>query len=245
MDTQEIVSIEWVLKELSLSDAPMPQAMSILLSYIEENYISIYFSASLQGTDASHGYEVIENGPDDVTFLIANAESVETDGTMRLLEGNYFNSGDGDFIDVIKYQFNGEDFFPTEVSGMFLEPVKLPFMSFHSPRTEVLDCKTKLDVKQSTGSKLKSKPLKGDVGAIKALALLAREKAEASRKFRTDQKVNASAFKKHILELANKIIDSETHDPEGYLKSLDDTVNKALKQYEIKEIPPDRIKNPS
>jgi hypothetical protein len=244
VNSRDIVSIEWVLNELSLSDMPLPQAISILLSYVSNNRLPLYFNGSLLGTDATNGYEVIENGPDDVTFLIANGESYWHDGTLRLLGGNHFYRDSQHFIDVIKYQFNDEDFYSTEETGMFLVPAILPFLSFHCLRNEVLDSKSNLTSTQTTRSALNSKPFKGDVGALKALALLAREKAETSPKFRTGQKVNASEFKKHILNLANEIIDRETHDPEGLLKSLDDKIKKVLKQYEINEIPSGRIKKP-
>lgn len=71
-------------------------------------------------------------------------------------------------------------------------------------------------------------------GKVKALALLARELAENKPySFIIGNKVNATAIKDHIIHLAKKNDVSI-----GYLKSLDDVLNFALKELDLNEIPP-------
>jgi hypothetical protein len=70
-------------------------------------------------------------------------------------------------------------------------------------------------------------------GKTKALALLARELAQdGPAKFRTGNKVNATAVKDHIISLA-KSYEVST----GFLNSLDDVLNRALNDLDLKEIP--------
>jgi hypothetical protein len=71
---------------------------------------------------------------------------------------------------------------------------------------------------------------------LKALALLAREMADnKGGRFKSANKVNAKGFKDHILELAEHYEISD-----GYLKGLDDKLNQALNDLELKEIPPSK-----
>ena len=73
-------------------------------------------------------------------------------------------------------------------------------------------------------------------GSTKALALMAREMADnKGGRFKSANKVNAKGFKDHILELAEQYEISD-----GYLKSLDDKLNQALNDLELKEIPPSK-----
>jgi hypothetical protein len=73
---------------------------------------------------------------------------------------------------------------------------------------------------------------KVDQGLLKALALLAREMADnGGEKFKTGDQVNASAFKNHIISLADK--HSVTT---GQLKSLGDKVKKALNEHDLNDI---------
>ncbi len=239
MNNRDNVSVDWILKELNLSDLPVPQAMSILLSYVKDEQLALYFSASLCGTDTSNGYEVIEHDPDRVDFLIANGESVDHDGVLRLLDGNWWHQGPEQHLDVIKYQAGNEDFYPTEDTGMYLVPVKLPLLSFYGIRADVEKFKSKVVAPVTTTKKIKARRQPEERGAEKALALLARENAENISSYRKgDNKVNTAAFHRHILKLADEM--GVEH---GYLESIEDKINRALNHYELKEIPPDRIKS--
>ena len=71
---------------------------------------------------------------------------------------------------------------------------------------------------------------------IKALALLARDKASNSPSFIKGNKVNASAFKNHIVKLANNYNISEHG-----LKSIDDKISKALYEYDLRGMPDTKV----
>tara|TARA_R110001599_G_C12236082_1_gene658436 strand:- start:370 stop:1083 length:714 start_codon:yes stop_codon:yes gene_type:complete len=67
---------------------------------------------------------------------------------------------------------------------------------------------------------------------LKALALLAREYADEKTKYRNGNKVNASAFKDHLVKL------SKDHEVSAHgLNSIDDSINILLKELDLKEIP--------
>ena len=69
---------------------------------------------------------------------------------------------------------------------------------------------------------------------MKALALLARDIADnGSAKYKSGNKVNASAFQEHILSLAEKY-GTETVN----LKSLGDKVKKALREHGLNDTTP-------
>jgi len=72
-------------------------------------------------------------------------------------------------------------------------------------------------------------------GKDKALALLALDMAIKSPKYCTKQKVNGSAIKEHIIDLAGKHL-GDIDSSQG-LKSIDDTIKKALNHYDINKIP--------
>ncbi len=70
------VSIERIIDQLQLESMPKPQALEILLQYVSEKDLRIYFIESLTGTDADEVYKPIYDNKGEVTdILIANGYS--------------------------------------------------------------------------------------------------------------------------------------------------------------------------
>jgi hypothetical protein len=123
---------------------------------------------------------------------------------------------------IQEYSFNDELFFVTDDEGIWNHDKKLD-------SSEVFFDKKQIE-------SLSKKRAKSIDGKTKALALLARELAQSgSSKFRTGNKVNATAVKDHIISLAKKYEVST-----GFLNGLDDVLSRALNELELKEIPPNQ-----
>ena len=227
------VSIEWVIDQLQLESMPKPQALEILLQYVSEKDLPIYFNESFTGTDANEAYELIYDNEGEVTdILIANGYSEIHEDKKQLIDAGLSFDGGHCAFHINKYLFNDRYYYPTEETGMYLKTVALGLDSFYCINDEVAKFKKTLGLPSDEKSVIKKNATIGEPGVRKALALLAREKAENTA-YQKGNSVNAKMFKDHILKLAIKYNISD-----GQLKSLDDKINETLKQLELKELPP-------
>ncbi len=177
-------------------------------------------------------------GPDDVFELRADKKSVtryqirEINGECRLS----FNLLSQHGIDYCILNEACDDTVSLE----------LPIGDFYLDRDDFAAFKNRLN-KPPSNSRESDDHVDGP---MKALALLARELAENSAKFRTGNKVNSRAVKDHLLELATMHHNggnaysaggnTDSNPLSAGLKSIDDKLNKALDVLVLKEI----LKNP-
>ena len=232
MSENYLVSVDWVVNKLGLTDLPKKHLYQIIANYVTDGCFEMYFDEPVIGTDATEDVGMVCDGNGQLAgWSIENGYSIEHSG-RKIAAGVDVDHSDGTFkFAVNDYYFHGERFYPTDSKGDWHRPkfVDVDLVSFD-----------KNQINSFIPSKNFSKA-KGEQGLLKALALLAREMAEnKGGKFKIKDKVNAKGFKDHILTLAKKYDISP-----GYLQSLNDKVNQALKDLELKglelkEIPPNK-----
>lgn len=227
MNESDLVSVDWVVIKLGLFDLPKKRAYEIIADYVTNGSFEMYFDESIVGTDATVDVEMVFDENERLTGgLIGNGYSTEQLGTKIATGVDAYHS-EGQFkFAVNDYYFNEERFYPTDSEGIWHRQklVDVDLVSFDKDQVDLL------------GSSNNFGKSKADHGLLKALALLAREMADKrGAKYKTGNKVNASGFKEHVLSLAKEYKVSV-----GLLNSLDDKVNQALNNFELKEIPPDK-----
>jgi hypothetical protein len=235
MDNENIVSINWVFSKLNLSNAPRRLAYSSITSLVQSNELTLYFDDPVYGASSKDGYEITTDGNGEVTGALINGGHGELHSEQKKVISFTAVKNNGDFIlSVGEYEFNNEKFYPTDETSMWIDFIYLDEEQFYLDKQEVLSISTD-DFSSASASKYPSKPA-GEPGVRKALALLARDKAE-SPAFQKGHAVNASAFKDHILRLAKKYITDEGSRKRDHgLNSLDDKINTTLDDLDIKNI---------
>jgi hypothetical protein len=240
MKNDDKVNISWVIKTLNLSEMPNAQALRILASYVCDGNLDMFVDVDIRGTDAD--YEVEEVDEVDGNFaggLIGNGFSYHHIG-QKIVTGvdTYYANGIFGFI-VNAYYFEDKRFYPTDVEGVWLRPKNIDEKLVYFDRAKVSLYASKLDVLPSSAP---SKKCATEPGVKKALALLAREKADLypdpQFNFKMASSVNASGFRDHILYLAKKYFkDEEPSSRDHGLNSLDDKISEVLLKWDIKVIP--------
>lgn len=225
MDKVEELSVESVVTKLGLSNLPKQRAYEIIAENVTHGLFEMYFDESVVGTDATGDVEMALDEHGTVTGgLIANGYSTEHCGRKVAAGVDVYHSNDRFKFAVNDYYFEDKKFYPTDSEGIWHRQklIDVDLVSFNRSQIDTF-------AKANNFSKGKA-----DQGLLKALALLAREKADnGGEKYKKGDHVNASAFKKHIISLAKHYKISD-----GYLKSLDDKVKTALKDLELNEIDP-------
>ena len=231
MDKREHASIVWAVSKLGLSDLPKQHAYEIIANYVTNGCFEMYFDEPIVGTDATSDVEMVfEEHATAVGGLIGNGCSYDHHGTKTATGVNVAHSGGQFKFAVNDYHFQDERFYPTDSEGVWHRQKLVNVDLVHFDRGQIDSFCSANNFSQG----------KADLGLLKALALLAREMADnGGVKFKTGNQVNASAFKNHILSLA------ERYDVKaGYLSSLDDKVKAALKHHELNGTFPDKKHDP-
>ncbi len=227
MNKDNLVSIDWVLNKLQLSELPKKHSYDIIANYIINGCFEMYFDESIVGTDATVDVEMVFDENERLTGgLIGNGHSIEHRGTKVAAGVDVYHSNGKYQFAVNDYYFHEERFYPTDSEGVWHRPKLVDVELVYFDKNQINSFVPPKNFSRA----------KGDQGPLKALALLARDLAEnGGSKFKTGNKVNASQFKEYILELAEKHEISE-----GYLRSLGDKVSKVLKELDLNDIPPDK-----
>jgi hypothetical protein len=226
VNENDLVSVEWVVNKLGLSALPKKRAYEIIADYVTNGSFEMYFDELVVGTDAIEDVGMVCDGNGQfVGWSIENGYSSEHDGIKVAGGVNADHSGDRFNFAINDYYFNEERFYPTDSEGIWHRQklVDVDLASFDKGQVD------------SLGSSNNFGKGKADQGLLKALALLAREMADNSDGFKTGNKVNANAFKDHVLFLAEHYEISD-----GYLRSLGDKVKKVLKDLDLNDTPPDK-----
>ena len=227
MNEEDLVAVDWVVKKLGLADLPKKHSYGIIADYVTNGLFEMYFDQPVIGTDATVDVEMVtdENGRLS-GGLIGNGFSKEHQGT-KIAAGVNVYYADGQFkFAVNDYYHHEERFYPTDFEGVWHRPkfVDVDLVSFVRNQVSSFKPSTNFSVD------------KGEQGLLKALALLARESADNSSKFRHGNKVNAKAFKDHVVELAKDYLAQDGKVPEANIKKLDDRINKTLDELDLKVI---------
>lgn len=231
----QIVSLEWVISKLKLSDTPRPIALNQILKYANEvNGLSIYFDGKIRAARSQTEPEELLDPPlhpggEPVhlgrALFYADAEAVS--GRKRLLGISFLASTSGYTLITSKFLFEDNLYHCCDDLGMWVENISIRTDEVYCMSQEFNDFCTLLKRQE----RINLREVGKDPGLTKALALLSREKADSSPKFRSGKKVNASAIKRHIIDLAEKYDVSDSH-----LKKIDDIISNALSDLDIKDV---------
>jgi len=219
MDKNRFASTNWVLEKLGFNKMPLKLALESVVDLVLENEIDLYFEKSTRGTDAT--VEIEEQYTPDGVFLgplIGNGYSYWHDDMKLATTLHVYNrhNSSPEFA-IQQYRIADKLFYVTDNEGIWNCEKYLNTDEVYFDKNQI--------------ESLSKHSAKSIDGITKALALLAREKAESLPKFMTGNKVNASTFKDHLVELAGTYEISASG-----LKSIDDKINFALKELDINEV---------
>jgi hypothetical protein len=226
MSENDLVSVDWVVNKLGLSDLPKQHSLEIIAAKLSYQNFELYFDQIIVGSHATSGFEFMSDENDfESGALILNGYCIMHEGKKVATNADTYHIDGRYFFAINEYYFHDERFYPSDAQGMAHKPslVDVDLVSFD--RNQVISC---------TSSNHFSRA-KGEQGLLKALALLAREMADNSPKFRHGSKVNAKAFKDHVVDLA-KVYLAEDKVPDGNIRKLDERINKALNELDLKDI---------
>jgi len=191
MDKENFVSIDSVLKKLGFDEMPKKLAFESVADLVSLKEIDLYFDISIQGTDKSVELEMqFEASGAFLGVLIGNGYSYQHDDVKLATALYIFSLFDSPKFAIQEYSFNDESFYVTDNEGIW-------HREKHLDENEVFFDKKQIE----SFSKSRAKNIDGKT---KALALLARKMADNDDNFKTGNKVNAKAFKDHILLLAEE-----------------------------------------
>jgi hypothetical protein len=220
-DNELLVSVDYVIKKLGLQDAPEQIALQKICELISNEDIDLYFDEPTYGTDCNKEIELqFDNDESPIGALIGNGYSyLHNDKRLKKSLSLCLStiSTSPNFA-IQQYLYNDNKFHVTDNEGTwacdkYLKPENVFF------NKEQINLTAKHNSNNIDG-------------VTKALALIARDMAETKgAKFKSGNKVNANSFKDFVIQLAKKYDVSD-----GYLSSLDDKLNKALNELDLKEI---------
>ena len=227
MNEYDLVSVNWAVTKLGLSDLPKNHSYEIIANHVTNGNFEMYFDEPVIGTDAIDVVGMVCDGKGQlVGWSIENGYSFEHSG-RKIATGVDVDHSNGKFnFSVNDYYFHNERFFPSDSEGVWHSPkfVDVELVSFDKSQFNSF-----VPFKNFSRAK-------GDQGLLKALALLAREAADKSSKFRHGKKVNAKAFKDHVIKLAEEYLDPKEMVIDSNIRKLDDRINKALSELDLKDI---------
>jgi hypothetical protein len=235
------VYLEEAITELGMKGMPITRALNTILMYSKDYGLNIYFDDNVTGIDSDvdigeifHGDGISEER-ELVDFMVAKSnQMVRIDGPKSIVNAHVYFYADvlREYVAVSRFSQNGTDYSIPDKSGAKLLDISLDYDKFYIDKDELLNFKEEMDRGNRTSKPVKSQHTLGSSSAdITALALLARDMAEREDGYSHGNKVNSSAFKNHIVNLANAYGVSKHG-----LNSLDDRINKVLKFLDLKEI---------
>lgn len=218
-DNNSFVSILYAIKKLGLQDEPEKIALQKICEFISNEDIDLYFDEATYGTDCEQDIEVqFDHEGNYMGDLIANGYSYLHNHTLykKSLSLYLYSKSTPPRFAIQQYLLNEKKFYVTDNEGTWA-------------REKHLKPENVFFIKEQINSAAKHNSNSID-GVTKALALIARDMAETKGgKFKKGNNVNANSFKDHVIQLAKKYDTSQ-----GYLSSLDDKLNKALNELELK-----------
>jgi hypothetical protein len=224
------LSIDKAIEMLGLANAPKGFALNTVINL--GNYkdgIRIYYSGEILGAEYQDEPEPILDSTGEVSqLLIAVGVAVVAKGRKRLMQMSFRQEVGQYFVAANTFEIGGVLHHCTEETGMFVDSVLVSLDNLFV----IADEFDEFFEKASAAGFVTAKRVGSEPGARKALALLAREMADKSAKFRTGDKVNSRAVKDHIISLAEKYDVTP-----GKLANIDDKVSETLNELDLREVP--------
>lgn len=220
-DNELLVSVDYVIKKLGFQDTAYKIALQKICEFISNEGIDLYFNEPTHGTDCKQDIEMLfDNDGNSMGALIGNGYSyLHNDKPLKKSLSLYLSSiSPNPCFAIQQYLYNDNKFYVTDNEGTWAREKHL------KPENAFFDKEQIKSIAKYNSNNID--------GVTKALALIARDMAETKGgKFKSGNKVNASSFKNFVIQLA------KNYDiPQGYLSSLDDKLNKALNELDLKEI---------
>jgi len=232
-----ILSFEAALEFLGLSRAPVQIAHRAIFEQVNAGNLKIYVEA-IKSTvcEATDEPEELKNDKGEVeSYLLGFSEPTYLMEECTIKSVSWAEYDKEITICVLQvFDSKGKKFYCCDESAMFFEYARISSREFYFKESELKNLITQDGSFVSFSNQSKTQ-LTGSKALPKALALLAREMAENHASFRDGNKVNASAFKRHIINLAEKYIDNEK-DSASYLKSINSILTNTLDELDIRVI---------
>lgn len=223
------LSIDKAIEKLGLANAPKGVALNTIVNWANyEDGISIYFDGALCGAEFYGEPDPQFNSDGElIQLLIAVGNVAEMPGRNRLLGISLMQLDGRSFVVANRFVVGGALYHCSDETGMYVDEVIVSLDDIYVLSEEL----NEFIQKASQIEVVKVRQEGSEPGLRKAFALLAREKAEHSAKFRTGDKVNSAAIKKHIIDLAKRY-----HVSTGLLAKIDDKLSATLNELDIREI---------
>lgn len=229
------ISIDTLISDLRLDHMPFMLALKTILLFTKHYGLPICFDEDVESVlDADE-----ETGPwfDENNIRLDFRDSGYwiplLEGPKRIYDARPYQSEiNGEYRLLVScISQDGKYYYMPHESGVDLTELDLDLDSFYCEIDALEAFIKRMDINKQPDATATVTPRPTRSGAFKALALLARETAEQKLAYRNGETVNASAYKDHILTLAEKYGQTDSG-----LKTLDDEISKSLKHLDIKEL---------
>jgi len=245
-----IVHLDLAIEELNLDNMPIISAIRTLLLYARDDDLPIYFNEEAQGIDINIPFgEIIDENGVSIDFEVADQDDIKNISGSKIISNAFVSINESPpYVVINSFSHNKINYNIINDSGSQASDLSIEYTELYLKREELLNFKEGFSngrrIRKPSPAPQNSQKITGEA---KALALLAREKALSNPAYKSGNKVNASAFKDHIIKLAEQHYKKELN-PENFkpllsgLGSVDDKINKALKHYDLKQISPNQDK---
>ncbi len=238
------IHIKTLINELGLAALPLSEALPALLDYSEKDGLDLYFDEAVLSKESDTKPSPAHVHDEDFCLTAGNLSTVS--GSKCIGELGYELRNDGSFANfhISSFSQKGSHYYVVMGNRGEDAHITIDYNELYVTRDDYFNFLTRMkrdgSMKQEAtlgssteapGQPSAQYQSKESSAEMKALALLAREMARKSERFKTGEKVNASAFKEHLLQLAEDYDVSKLG-----LKTIDDKINKALSKLDIKEI---------
>ena len=232
------LSLEDAFIDLNLNNLTHPEAIVRLLRYAQHDGLKIYINAKLDGYEVSKPIDAVRDESGEVTRLLIDGDAVFVEPSISPIlykSGSYDYIEGGNFsISVFSFMQSELEYYSVDETSMFVESCSVNEGAFYILREDLLEFidAAEKDIVLKSFKEKKTTGSKEAQNLLKAIALLSVSAASSSSKYRVGNSVNASAFKNHIVDLAEEY---GIEKKEG-LNSLDDKINKMLNVLDLKEL---------
>lgn len=163
----KIVSLNGVSIELGFGALPDIKALNKIINLSQNKALPIYFDNKINGSETSHGLEVIEDEWGIVQIVLVNGECTFFDIGRKLVTPlDIFYD---DQFKVSQFSHDDKEYYSADGSGCVFMPVRIHFSNFYCLNSELAKVKEKLNLASTSSVKpeavrdISTKPTSGQL----------------------------------------------------------------------------------
>lgn len=127
--------ISEAIEKLGFEKKPLQK---VIINFINDDSLSIYFDETVEFATQTDHYKFNQSSRDEGEYLLDGEETIPVSGKKKLVEASLISDGSDDLA-VYKFKSNDLPYYPSDETGMFLEPFRLKIQSIYFDKQEFDD----------------------------------------------------------------------------------------------------------